>query len=783
MLREITEALQVLTVEHSLVLVLEDLHWSDPSTVELLAMLARQREAARLLVLGTYRPTELVVTNHPLKAAKQELVARGQGTEMLLGGLTRDAVRSYVTQRLGTAAAQDAIAVFVHRRTEGHPLFIVQMTDYLAQHDGLTVQSAADITVVEQILPRGLRELIEAQLGRLTEDEQSVLAVGSVGGAEFAVASVAASLAKAEPVIEEICERLASRGQFIEERAVAKWPDGTLSGRYGFRHALYQQALYQRLAEARRVRLHRLIGERIEAGHGERANEIAAELAMHFERGQDTERTVLYLQKAGENALQRWAYQEALGHFQKGVEFLQVLPATSDRARREVALQFLLMQATIPVKGHASREVERIYTHTLALCEQNGTARQLFFVLLGLFRLRNARGEYQQARGLGAQCLALAQREHDPALFFPAYYALGASELYLGNFAAAKEYLTQGIRRYDTQHDATYVALYGNANPYNFCWVYAATALWFLGYPDQAVQHTEEMLRLAEGFASPLTVAGTRGFAPLVYHCCRQGARVQEQAEEGIAVATRMGFPFWRAIGLFWRGWALAEQGHHGEGIQQMQQGLGAQRETGSSVHRVHFMILLAEAHGRAGQVEEGLRLLAEAEMEKTEERFYEAELWRLRGELTLQQFKVQDPKSKGENSLESREEKSPGSSVQSLASQNTDPRPLTPDPQGEAEECFQKAIAIARQQQAKSLELRAVMSFVRLRQQQAAQQVSRTTYHVSRTALTEAHRILSEVYGRFTEGFEIKDLREAKALIEEWGEEAKRRNGEMDKD
>lgn len=640
MLREITEALDVITHEHPLVLVLEDLHWSDPSTVELLAMVARRRGAARLLVLGTYRSAELVVNNHPLKAAKQELVARGQGSEILLGGLNRDAVRGYVTQRLGALATQDEVAGFVHQRTEGHPLFMVQVTDYLVQHGGFTAQSAADITAVEQALPYELRELIEAQLGRLTDDEQNVLAAGSVGGAEFTVASIAAGLAQEEPITEAICDRLASRGQFLEECGVKTWPDGTVSGSYRFRHALYQEVLYARLPEARRIRLHKGIGEWQEQAHGERVSESAAELAAHFAQGRDHTRAAVYLQRAGENALRRYAYREALGYFQKGSEFLQTLPETLGRAQRELALQFLLIQAISAVKGHASLEIEHAYLHARTLCEHVGAAQQLFFVLLGLFRLRHGHCEYHHARDLGAQCLALAQREDDPALFAPAYYALGASELYLGNFAVAEACLTQGIRYSDPQYDATYVALYGSGSFSLFCHGYAAMALWYLGYPDQALQRTAEMLKIAQHLSAPLTLAGARGFSPLVYHCCRQGAHVQEQAEEGIATATQVGFPFWRAIGLFWRGWGLTEQGRHEEGLEQMQQGLAAQQATGSSVHRVHFLVLLAEAYGRAGQIQEGLRLLAgaEADMEKTDERFYEAELWRIKGELLLQQ-------------------------------------------------------------------------------------------------------------------------------------------------
>lgn len=638
MLRELTEAIETLTAEQPLVVVLEDLHWSDPSTVELLAMLARRRESARLFIVGTYRAAELAVMNHPLKTVKQELVARGQATEIALTFLSPAAVREYVGQRVTASESADSLAEVVYRRTDGQPLFMVQVTDYLVQRDRSMAQSADDLRAVEQTLPQGLRELIEAQLGRLTGDEQGVLTVGSVSGPEFTVASTAAGLGREESAIEELCERLARRGQFIEEREVKTWPDGTVSGSYGFRHALYQEVVYTRIPTVRRLRLHKTIGERIEGGYGERASEAAAELAVHFERGHDKDRAVFYLQKAGETALQRHAYLEALGHFQKGVEFLRTLPETADRTRRELALQFLLIQAIVAVKGHASVEVERAYLRAQTLCEQVGGAQQLFFVLLGLFRLRHGHCEYQHARELSAQCLALAQRTQDPALFFPAYYALGTSELYLGNVEAAEVYFRQAIRRHDTRHDATYVSLYGNASPYAPCLGYAAAALWFLGYPDQALQGAAEMLTIAKEFTTPFTLAATKSFASFVYHCCRQGAVVQEQGEEGIAVATRMGFPFWRALCLVWRGWGLAAQGHYEEGIEQMHQGLAAQRATGSSVHRVHFTVLLAEAYGHAGQWEEGLRLLAEAEadMDKTDERFYEAELWRIKGELLL---------------------------------------------------------------------------------------------------------------------------------------------------
>jgi predicted ATPase len=354
MLREIAEALDVVTADHPLALVLEDLHWSDPSTVELLALLARRREAARLLVLGTYRPVELVITNHPLKAMKQELVTRRQGVEVLLGGLSREAVQTYVSQRVTQPAPHGELAAFVHQRTEGHPLFMVQVTDYLLQREG----AAALTQAVTQAVPDGLQQLIEVQLGHLGAEAQQVLEVASVAGAEFIAASVAAGSQLEPGVNEEICEGLARREQFIEERGVVEWPDGTVSGCYGFRHALYQQVLYQRVAEARRVRLHQVIGGCQECAYGE--------------RGRDYQRATHYRRQAADTAMQRNAYNEAETHCTSGLALLPQLPDTPGRAQLELSLQMTLGLVLAATKGFAAPEVEQAYLRVRALCEQTG---------------------------------------------------------------------------------------------------------------------------------------------------------------------------------------------------------------------------------------------------------------------------------------------------------------------------------------------------------------------------------------------------------------------------
>jgi predicted ATPase len=291
MLRELAEALEALTQAQLGVLVLEDLHWGDPLTVEVLTMLARRWEAAQLVMLGTYRPVELILRAHPLRPAVAELQLHGHCTELILSLLPEAAVAAYVAHCFPVPVAQ-TVAPIIYQRTDGHPLFMVHLVAYLAEQAERAASAegelAARVAAAAEAVPSGVQQLIELQLGHLSPEEQDVLAVASVAGVEFAVASVAVGLQTSLDWPEAVCEGLARQGQFLEACGLAVWPDGTVSGQYRFRHALYQQMLYRRLAAVRRMQGHRQIGVRLEAGYGAHTAEIAAELAVHFERGQDT---------------------------------------------------------------------------------------------------------------------------------------------------------------------------------------------------------------------------------------------------------------------------------------------------------------------------------------------------------------------------------------------------------------------------------------------------------------------------------------------------------------
>jgi predicted ATPase len=341
---------------------------------------------------------------------------------------------------------------------------------------------------------------------------------------------------------------------------------------------------------------------------------------------------------------------------------------------------------------------------------------QLFPVLRGLWNYSLARADYQTAHALGEQLLTLAQHVQDAAMLVAAHRALGTTLQYLGAVAEAHTHFTQGSALYDPQQHRTSAFLYGE-DAGVLCHTYAARALWCLGYPDQGLARSQEAVTRAQQSAHPISLSFVLSFAAGFHQLCREGRAAQGCAEAAMRLALEQGFPLWVAYSAILRGWALAQQGQAQEGIAQIGQGLKAQRATGSKQNRSYFPALLAEAYGTMEQPEAGLTALAEAlaVVDTTGERWYEPELYRLKGALLLQQHS---------------------------------------DNQAEAETCFHKAISIARSQQAKSFELRAATSLSRLWQQQGKR--------------AEAHALLAPVYGWFTEGFDTADLIEAKALLDE---------------
>ena len=396
--------------------------------------------------------------------------------------------------------------------------------------------------------------------------------------------------------------------------------------------------LYEQLGTARRVQLHRRIGARLETGYGALAGEIAAQLAVHFERGGETPQAVHYWQRAGENAARRNAHQEAIDALRKGLALLETLPENPERAQQELALQLTLGELVMAVKGRASLEAGEVYTRAHALCQQVGDSRQLCRALGGLMAVYNGLGRLHTAEELGRQLLDLVQRQPDSVLVRDSLVIVGGNASYRGDFVRARALLEQSLEVSDVpQSAATYFP--GRLHPriINYAWL--LRPLWALGYADQAQRRCQEALALAQQFGHTPSLALVHYFAAMLSQSRRDAAATYARADALMAFATAQGLVHRVEQGRILLGWALAMQGDTAAGVQQIHQGLAAHRNIESPLGQPHRLSLLAEAYGQAGQPEAGLQVLTEALtlVAATEERWWEAELHRLKGALLLQ--------------------------------------------------------------------------------------------------------------------------------------------------
>ena len=670
----------------------EDMHWADPSTLEVLTLLLDQVPTTRFCLLLTFRPEFVPPWGN-----------RSHLSQLTLSRLGRTQVEAMVEQVTGRTALPQEVVQQIVSKTDGVPLFVEELTKNVLETVGATGRSPLQFAI-----PATLQDALMARLDRLGPTKE-IAQLGATIGREFSYELLHAVAPVGDETLQQGLKQLLAV-ELVYQRGLV--PQAT----YLFKHALIQDTAYHSLLKSKRQQYHQRIARVLEERFLETKETQPELLAHHYTEAGLIAQAIPYWQKAGQSASQRSANIEAIAHLTKGLELLRPLPDTPERTQQELELQLALGSPLITTKGYAVPEVERVYTRALELCRQLGETPRLFWALTGLQLVYGARAELKPARELAEQCLSLAQNNHNPASLVQAHHRLGQILFFLGEFAQARGHLEEGIALYDPEQ---FRSLRHASDPKVTCLSFAAIALWFLGYPDQAQQRSHDALTLAYELSHPYSLGFALTASAIVHHLRREVRPVQEQRAL-IALATEQGFPLYLAQERIRRGWALAVQGQIEEGISQIRQGLDALRATGLEVWRPFWASLLVEAYGKGEQVEEGLTVLAEAlaTVNRSEERMYEAELWRLRGELTLQ------------------------ASAQSTESSAH-----------EAEGYFLTAIAIARHQQAKSWELRASTSLARLWQQQDKRE--------------DARQLLAEIYGWFTEGFDTMDLQEAKTMLE----------------
>ncbi|HEV8711411.1 MAG TPA: adenylate/guanylate cyclase domain-containing protein [Candidatus Binatia bacterium] len=693
----------------------EDLHWADPSTLELHSLFLNQAPTARILIVLTCRPEF-----SPPWGTRSHL------TQLTLSRLGRKQVESIVQEVAGGKTLPAEVVQQIVSKTDGVPLFVEELTKSVMESVGALREAPLQLAI-----PATLHGALMARLDRLGPFRE-IAQMGATLGREFSYDLLHAVSPLGEAALQQGLRQLVE-AELIYQRGL---PPQAI---YLFKHALVQDAAYESLLKSRRQQLHQQIAHVLEERFTETKETQPELLAHHYTEAGLIAQAIPYWRWAGERAVGRSANIEAINHLTRGLELLKTLPNTLERTQQELTLQIALGMPLILMKGYAAPEVEKTYSRALELCRRVGETPQLFSTLVGLLGFYMVRAEHKRARELEEQCLTLAQRAQDPLLLLAAHACLANGVFYFGELTLTLTHLEQGLALYDPQRYRS--ATFSTGHDFGVhCRSYALATLWLLGYPDQARKRAHEMHTLAQELALPSVLVFALYWAAWLHHAYREGLAAQQQAEALIALSREQGFPWFLAAGTILRGWALADQGQGEEGVTQIHQGLAAYRATGAEYQRTLFLALLAEACGKVGQAEEGLSALAEAlaMVDHTEECVYEAELYRLKGTLTLQQ-------EAGGWRLETSPSSPQASSLKP---------PVSSGVAQEAEGYFLQAIEIARKQSAKSLELRAVMSLSRLWQQQGKRE--------------EARQMLAEIYGWFTEGFDTKDLQEAKALLQE---------------
>src|SRR5215471_4000551 len=724
MKRELANLLQAVAESRPLVLFIDDLHWSDVSTVDLLNFLGGKLDSLKVLIVTTYRPSDMLLSKHPFLQIKPDLQARGLCRELLLEFLTESEIAEYLALEFPAHRFPAELPKLIHAKTEGSPLFMADLVRHLRErrvieNTGGGWMLAQTLPDIERELPESVRGMIERKIAQLNEEDRKLLTAASVQGYEFDSALVAEVAGIEADEVEERLEKLERVFGFVKLVSEAELPDRTLSLKYRFVHVLYQNALYNSLRATRKATLSRSVAQTLENSYGKRKSDIATNLALLWESARDNARAADYFLQAARNAARIFADAETTALAQRGLANVNRLPNSSERARMELRLQTTLGAALMTINTYASSAVKQVYLRSEELCKELVDDRQLFRVQFGLSIICAVRGEYARAKSLAEECLRLAERMNDEDLLAQAHWACGLSLQYPGEYFACLAHLEKAVAMGELMHDAPSVSLQKKIAAV-FSQGHLAVVLLYMGWPDKAEAVKQSILARKSKVTHPLSQADNLYLAAFVEVFHNRVVEVKALSETILHYAHEQGLKWYVAVGQMLRGWATVKQGAVEEGLAEFSQGLSAYKGSETELSLTFFLALFADALTTAGLCDRAVDSLNEALAlaERTGERYYESELHRLKGELIL---KTND----GEFS--------------SLSAQ--------------AEAAFQSAIQVSRRQTAKSLELRAALSLARLWQRQGEP--------------VQAREMLVETYGRFTEGFDTADLGDARALLD----------------
>lgn len=691
----LTAMILALASQRPVLFVAEDLHWADHSTLELLGALLESVTSARVLILGTARPEFRILWPR-----------RPHFHQMPVSYLPPQLAAEMVARAAGVSALPTDVINALVQRTEGVPLYIEEMTRSVV--DSVRDSAALGESVPPLPIPATLNELFLARLDRLTPTSKELAQISSVVGRSFPYALLHRVSVTGEAALQGALLSLCEAEVLLCQ---GRPPDS----KYQFKHFLIQDAAYHSLPRKKKREHHLRVARALTELLPE-TTEIQPELlAHHYTEGGDIEQALANWERAGRRAAERSANVEAINHFGQALQMLAKTAESPDRNRRELSLQLALGAPLMAVKGYAAGEVEKAYARARELCRGASEDVQIFPALQGLWQFYMVSGELPTARELAEQLLAVAQNSTDSTMLLLANRSLATTVFLQGEIVRCRELTEAGLALYDRGLHGSLGLHYGH-DPGVAHGLYSAWAIWLLGYPDQALRRAIEAVTLAEELAHPVSIAFAKCYLAVLRNSCGDYLAAAAEAAAAKSVSTAHHLALWLSVGTMMEGWARLGLGEWDAGIALFQQGVAGWQGTGARAGMTFFLVTLAEAYRKAGLPRKGMTVLDEAEalVEQNSEHYYEAELYRVKGELRFA---------------------------------------LVPQDHEGAEAEIRRAIEIARQQQARSLQLRATTSLFCVAQ--------------SRSRPQETRQLLFEIYRSFSEGFGTADLQLARAALE----------------
>lgn len=694
--------------QHPILLVIEDLHWMDASTLDAISYFLDNIREHRLLILLTYRPEFLSPWGDlPHLHCLQ------------LNSLGRKEIQAMVKETAQERLLPKTVVQQIVRKTDGIPLFVEELTKTVLESDlgdASTNASSGDEARVSLAIPTTLHDSLIERLDRLAVVKE-VAQLSATLGREFDYELLEEVSQWNQATLRNGLSQLVEAGLLYQE---GRPP----FAQYQFKHALIQDAAYQSLIKVRRQSFHQQIADTLERRRDDQASARPELLAHHFTEAGLFQQAIQYWQQAGQRDLEQAANSEAIAHFTRGIELLNNLPDGPQRDQLELQMQLGLAPAYMAIKGWAAEEVEYTCIRARDLSEQLGDAQSLPGALWGLWTNYFLRGQLDPAKATAMKVFQLARSANQPMLRIIACHAVGYTNHSRGEYIDSKAHAEQGIALYQLDIEREIVLTFQFSSTVAMR-MFLATSLWMLGYPEQASGQIEQAFTLVHKLKHTPSNAYALALGCFFHHYIRDFQWVEDNSASLLKISLDEGFLLWPSFATTLHGWALAMQGNLGKGILEMEQGIESFAETNSAINYPHMIVMLAEGLIKAGQLSAALDALEKGIQQATDrnEHHMEPELHRLKAEVFLQKAAQME-----------------GSQHSKLIKQ--------------AEDSFANAIAIAKQQSALMLELRAVVGLSQILQNQEK--------------IQEAYSLLFDIYNQFSEGWNSLDLKSARSRLDE---------------